>query len=62
MGDIMFSYDGTNGWTALDKIRWQGRLTSLNLPKPPILSVTSDNYSVWYSSSKCGNSGEVCYP
>jgi len=44
MDDVMFSHHGTNGQTVLDKIRLQGTLTSSTLPKPPILSVTSDNY------------------
>jgi len=45
MDGITFSYHGTNRWMALeDNIRLQGRLTSSKLP---ILSVMSDNYSVW---------------
>jgi len=45
--DIVFSYCWTNGWTASDKVRLKGRLTSSTLLNPPVPSLTSDNYSVW---------------
>jgi len=43
--EVMFSYHGIKGRTALDKIRLHSRLTSSTLAKPSIPSVTSDNYS-----------------
>ena len=56
--DVMFSYHGTNGQMALDKIRLEDRLTSLTLLKLPVPSVTSDSYSVWQTLSQCSTRGK----
>jgi len=43
MDDVMVTYHGTNGQTALDKIRLWGILTTSTLLKMAIPRVTSEN-------------------